>query len=412
MGSTVATVWSSNDQPPFWALAPAPAPPGGMAQRRFCCPYCQEGPSRDRFRSHLRRHYRAAVRARVRGGLAPRALLAVLRAAAFRDSRDARRRIRRDRRRRGMMVALSPNRAFWAAHRLRGTHPVEIDFLGLGLGLQGNGMLDLLGAPAAAAGISSDDVAASANAPVPAPAADDDGEESVGDQAEGDVDDGSTVATVWSSNDQPPFWALAPAPAPPGGMAQRRFCCPYCQEGPSRDRFRSHLRRHYRAAVRARVRGGLAPRALLAVLRAAAFRDSRDARRRIRRDRRRRGMMVALSPNRAFWAAHRLRGTHPVEIDFLGLGLGLQGNGMLDLLGAPAAAAGISSDDVAASANAPVPAPAADDDGEESVGDQAEGDVDDGSTTFSATARSNTYRKAVSLPGVPWVRDLALMLGS
>uniref|UniRef100_A0A0D3F9P6 Uncharacterized protein n=1 Tax=Oryza barthii TaxID=65489 RepID=A0A0D3F9P6_9ORYZ len=206
MGSTVDSVWSSNDHPPFWALAPpAPAP-----ERRFCCPYCPEGPQRGRFRSHLRRHYRAAVRGMVRGGLAPRARLAVLRAAAFRDSREARRRIRRDRRRRrrrGMMVAaLSPNHAFWAAHRLRGTHPAEIDFLGLGLGVQqGAGMLDLPGAPpaaaaAAAAGISSGDVAASANAPVPAPAvvlaaADDDGEESVGDQAEEDVDGGSSAGS-------------------------------------------------------------------------------------------------------------------------------------------------------------------------------------------------------------------------
>uniref|UniRef100_A0A0E0CQM2 Uncharacterized protein n=1 Tax=Oryza meridionalis TaxID=40149 RepID=A0A0E0CQM2_9ORYZ len=205
MGSTVASVWSSNDQPPFWMLAPAPAPVPGEEmepERRFCCPYCPEGPQRGRFRSHLRRHYRAAVRAMVRGGLAPRARLAVLRAAAFRDSREARRRIRRDRRRRrrGMMVALPPNHAFWAAHRLRGTHPAEIDFLGLGLGVQqGAGMLDLPGAPPAA-GISSGDVAASANAPVPAPAvvlaaADDDGEESVGDQAEEDVDGGSSAGS-------------------------------------------------------------------------------------------------------------------------------------------------------------------------------------------------------------------------
>ncbi|EAZ24391.1 hypothetical protein OsJ_08145 [Oryza sativa Japonica Group] len=123
MGSTVDSVWSSNDHPPFWALAPPPPAP----ERRFCCPYCPEGPQRGRFRSHLRRHYRAAVRGMVRGGLAPRAPFAVLRAAPFRDSREARRRIRRDRRRRlnrGMMVAaLSPNHAFWAAHRLRGTHP-------------------------------------------------------------------------------------------------------------------------------------------------------------------------------------------------------------------------------------------------------------------------------------------------
>nr|BAD09172.1 hypothetical protein [Oryza sativa Japonica Group] len=30
-------------------------------------------------------------------------------------------------------LSLSPNLAFWAAHRLHGTHPMEIDFLDLGL---------------------------------------------------------------------------------------------------------------------------------------------------------------------------------------------------------------------------------------------------------------------------------------
>uniref|UniRef100_A0A0E0K4F4 Uncharacterized protein n=1 Tax=Oryza punctata TaxID=4537 RepID=A0A0E0K4F4_ORYPU len=142
----------------------------------------------------------------------------------------------KDGRPRSTPLALSPNLTFWAAHRLHGTRPVEIDFLGLGL--QGAGMLDLLGI-AAAAGISSDDDVACANATAPASTADDDGEESVGDQAEGDVDDGLC-------------------------------CCPYYLDEPPRCALRSHLGRHYRAVIKARVHGGLAPLARIAILHAGA----------------------------------------------------------------------------------------------------------------------------------------------
>ncbi|EAZ24390.1 hypothetical protein OsJ_08144 [Oryza sativa Japonica Group] len=39
----------------------------------------------------------------------------------------------KDGRPRSTPLSLSPNLAFWAAHRLHGTHPMEIDFLDLGL---------------------------------------------------------------------------------------------------------------------------------------------------------------------------------------------------------------------------------------------------------------------------------------
>uniref|UniRef100_A0A0D9VK76 Uncharacterized protein n=1 Tax=Leersia perrieri TaxID=77586 RepID=A0A0D9VK76_9ORYZ len=43
----------------------------------------------------------------------------------------------RSRRPRGLMAQrLSPNYSFWAAHRWRGTWPMEIDFLGVNQGVQ------------------------------------------------------------------------------------------------------------------------------------------------------------------------------------------------------------------------------------------------------------------------------------
>ncbi|KAF0935147.1 hypothetical protein E2562_030430 [Oryza meyeriana var. granulata] len=181
MGNSLSSV-GSNDTPPPPPLLWAPPPARGGRPPRCCCPYCLDGPSRGSLRSHLRRHYREVVKGRALGGLTPRARLAVLHAAAFRDSRDARRRIRRNQRPRGMMVPLSPNYAFWAAHRWRGTRPVEIDFLGLGL--HGTGM------PAAPAAAGASD-GGSAQAPA------DDREESVA-EAEADVnEDRSSAGSNW-----------------------------------------------------------------------------------------------------------------------------------------------------------------------------------------------------------------------
>ncbi|KAG8059638.1 hypothetical protein GUJ93_ZPchr0002g26049 [Zizania palustris] len=108
-------------QPPPPPPPPAPQPPGDC-----WCPYCQHRPPCQVLRSHLRKNYGNARKAR-KLGTATRVHLAILRAAAIRRSRIILRTLRR---RRGMMTPLFPNRAFWAAHRLRGTRPVEIDFFG------------------------------------------------------------------------------------------------------------------------------------------------------------------------------------------------------------------------------------------------------------------------------------------
>ncbi|KAL5207173.1 hypothetical protein ABZP36_031608 [Zizania latifolia] len=108
------------------SVAPNPVPPPPPPPPGDCwCPYCQHRPPWQVLRSHLRKHYGNARKAR-KLGTATRVHLAILRAAAIRRSRL----LRTLRRRRGMMAPLFPNRAFWAAHRLRGTRPVEIDFFG------------------------------------------------------------------------------------------------------------------------------------------------------------------------------------------------------------------------------------------------------------------------------------------
>uniref|UniRef100_A0A0D9YXE0 Uncharacterized protein n=1 Tax=Oryza glumipatula TaxID=40148 RepID=A0A0D9YXE0_9ORYZ len=82
---------------------------------------------------------RLMARSPVYGGLAPPACIAILRLSVFRNSRKGRRRICPNRWWQGMIVTMSPNLTFWAAHHYCGTYPLEIDFLGLGLGLRGCG---------------------------------------------------------------------------------------------------------------------------------------------------------------------------------------------------------------------------------------------------------------------------------